>query len=69
MPPGAPPADPPTSLLMSLAAQDLISRDWHNTYAAFLVGLSDALRELPNDFARQKLLDALMDGLKPLKKK
>lgn len=30
MPPGAPPADPPTSLLMSLAAQDLTAtRDFY----------------------------------------
>lgn len=42
-----------------LGDQDIVTRDWHNEYAAFLVDLSDALRGLPNDFSRHKALKKL----------
>lgn len=34
-------------------------RDWHNDYAATVLALSEALRSLPNDAARQALLQDL----------
>lgn len=46
-----------------LESEDVISRDWHNEYASFLVQLSDQLRDLPNDFSRHKALRRLQDDL------
>ena len=46
-----------------LEGEEVITRDWHNEYAAFLVGLSDSLRDLPNDFSRHKVLRRLQDTL------
>ena len=43
--------------------QDVVTRDWHNEYASFLVDLSDALRDLPNDFSRHKALKKLQTCL------
>ena len=51
-----------------LEDQDVVTRDWHNEYAAFLVGLSDTLRDLPNDFARHKALKAMSSCLERGKK-
>lgn len=46
-----------------LEDQDVVTRDWHNAYAAFLVDLSNTLRELPNDFSRLKALKSLKVSL------
>ncbi len=51
-----------------LEDQDFVTRDWHNEYASCLVDLSDALRTLPNDFARHKALKKLETCLERGKK-
>ena len=42
---------------------EIFSRDWHNEYAAFLVGLSDKLRGQENDHMRHRVLNKLRDIL------
>jgi metallo-beta-lactamase family protein len=44
--------------------QDVVTRDWHNEYASFLVELSNTLRDLPNDFSRHNALKSLEMMLK-----
>lgn len=46
-----------------LEDQAIITQDWQNEYAAFLVDLSNALRELPNDFTRHRALKELQSFL------
>jgi metallo-beta-lactamase family protein len=51
-----------------LEDQAIITQDWQNEYAAFLVELSNALRGLPNDFSRHKALKNLQSFLEHGKK-
>ncbi|MGE0659578.1 MAG: MBL fold metallo-hydrolase [Reyranellaceae bacterium] len=47
-----------------VAPQEAGRPDWHNRYAATLLALSDRLRQMPDDAAREALLDRLRDDLR-----
>ena len=46
-----------------VAQEEVIGTDWHNEYAAFLVGLGDALRQLPDNAERRRVLKRLQSAL------
>jgi len=48
---------------------EVFSRDWHNEYASFLVGLSDKLRGQENDHMRHRALNKLREVLERLEVK
>jgi len=47
-----------------VAPEALAALDWHNDYAAFVLGLADALRTAPDERTRQQLLRRLTAALK-----
>lgn len=51
-----------------LETDKMFGQDWHNEYAAFLVSLSDKLREQENDHMRHRALNKLRDTLGQIKK-
>ena len=46
-----------------IAPEALAALDWHNDYAAFVLGLAEQLRTAPDEQARQRLLHRLKAAL------
>jgi metallo-beta-lactamase family protein len=58
-------AAPPTlrPLAPRVAPEALAALDWHNEYAAFVLGLAEQLRTAPDERTRQRLLQRLTAAL------